>query len=189
MNDLFTIERFCYAPTATFGRLFIPTAHDHDPPLEGFRCFTCENPWMDNVPYLSCIPCGVYRVTYGRYHRRNYPAWELHDVPGRTLIKIHRGNTADDVLGCIVVGKSLGYVDDQWAVTSSAERYDDFMVAMERFGKEARVEIRNQPINIGCLPDAVRITQLRADGVYTSTLDLSPEKAKPRVGDPTEPSG
>jgi len=33
--------------------------------------------------------------------------WHVNDVPNRTHILIHAGNTARDVVGCVAVGRSL----------------------------------------------------------------------------------
>ena len=111
------LERFAYTPMGTFGVLS----------MDEFRCFTVERPWLNNKPSVSCIPRGIYTVKFGRFHRGGYNCYELLDVPGRSLIKIHVGNTMDDVIGCIAVGKGLGYVNDLWAVTSSRKAYDEFM--------------------------------------------------------------
>ena len=115
-----TLERFAYAPVGTFGLLTLPE----------FRCFTVERPWLGNEVRVSCIPEGEYEMRLGRFNRGGYPAYELLDVPGRTLIKIHRGNTMNDLLGCIAPGRELGFVDNLWAVTNSTKAYGDFMEAM-----------------------------------------------------------
>lgn len=66
----------------------------------------------------------------GRFNRGGYPAYEIEDIPGRSLIKIHVGNTIDDVIGCIAPGRHLGWVAQKWAVTSSRLAFRDFMRAM-----------------------------------------------------------
>ena len=61
----------------------------------------------------TAIPYGRYRVTLDyspkfspRYGGRKIPF--VHDVPGFEGIRIHTGNTADDSLGCIIVGVRVG---------------------------------------------------------------------------------
>lgn len=81
-------------------------------------CFTCELPWRDNTPDLSCIPPGVYDCI--PHNSTDHPnTWELQDVPGRSAILIHSGNTEKDSLGCIVVGSELGTLDGLPAVLNS----------------------------------------------------------------------
>lgn len=68
-------------------------------------CDTLEPAWRDNEPGASCVPEGVYRMVpeYSPAFRREL--WELKGVPGRSEIKIHRGNTPADSRGCILVGE------------------------------------------------------------------------------------
>ncbi len=76
-------------------------------------CLTLEEPWKDNQKGISCIPEGRYRCT--RYispklKRRGSKDPEvilLHDVPNRSFVQIHIGNTLDDVEGCIMPGETL----------------------------------------------------------------------------------
>lgn len=81
-------------------------------------CCTLELPWLDNQHEISCIPKGSYRVT-----RYNSPSkgevFLLHDVPGRSMVEIHSGNTVDDIKGCIAVGRTYGRIKDKRAVIYS----------------------------------------------------------------------
>ena len=81
-------------------------------------------------------------MVLGRYNRGGYPAYELLDVPGRSLIKIHRANTMNDLLGCIGPGKDLGYIAGKWAVTHSRDAFGEFMDAMADV-PNAEIDIRN----------------------------------------------
>ena len=116
-----TLERFAYTPVGTFGRFTLPE----------FQCYSVERPWRNNAPRESCIPEGQYKLIKGRFHRGNYDCYELQSVPGRSLIKIHRGNTMEDVVGCIALGSHLGFIHGLWAVTSSVKTYNDFMRTAE----------------------------------------------------------
>jgi len=76
--------------------------------LNGERiCDTLENPWLDNQRNISCIPEGVYDVRL-RLPResgtRDYIHLLVKDVKDRDWILFHRGNTAKDTSGCILVG-------------------------------------------------------------------------------------
>lgn len=81
-------------------------------------------------------------IQLGMYNRGGYQAYEVMDVPDRSLIKIHVGNTIDDVIGCIAPGKSLGFLERKWAVTSSKKAFQEFMIAMDGVA-ESTLEIRS----------------------------------------------
>ena len=114
------IERFAYTPVGTFGRIVLPN----------FNCFTVEKPWRDNIPFESCIPEGTYSAVLGKFHRGGYPAYELIEVPGRTLIKLHRANTEDELLGCIAPGLLLGCIHGKWGVQRSTEAFEQLMLLL-----------------------------------------------------------
>ena len=90
--------RNTFSKKSTIGELF----------LNGERiCDTLENPWVDNQRNISCIPEGVYPVRL-RLPResasRDYLHLLVQEVPNRDWILFHRGNTAKDTSGCILVG-------------------------------------------------------------------------------------
>ena len=90
--------RDTFSKKSTIGELF----------LNGERiCDTLENPWVDNQRNVSCIPEGVYPVRL-RLPResgtRDYLHLLVQEVPNRDWILFHRGNTAKDTSGCILVG-------------------------------------------------------------------------------------
>ena len=61
----------------------------------------------------------VRSIFYGSEDQRDYPCWEITDVPGRSLVTAHVANEISELLGCIAPGLGLGYVHNRWAVTSS----------------------------------------------------------------------
>lgn len=83
-----------------------------------FLCNTLEDPNRDlnkngkfdagesKVYGDTCIPFGVYEaeLTYSPKFKRVLPL--LLNVPDFTGIRIHRGNTTKDTLGCILVGEN-----------------------------------------------------------------------------------
>ena len=92
IRDTFTDE-------STIGELF----------LNGERfCDTLELPYRDNQRSVSCIPTGSYKVRM-RYPResatRDYLHLLVQEVKDRSYILFHRGNSAKDSRGCILVGQ------------------------------------------------------------------------------------
>ena len=126
-----TLYRLAYTSMGVFGQLRV----------DGFECFTVERPWAKNMPSVSCIPTGKYALIPRKYNRGGYNAYEIMDVPGRTEIKIHKGNRAKDVQGCIAPGTELGAITDEWAVLHSGDAFEAFMLAMD--GRSCDIEIIN----------------------------------------------
>ena len=92
------IIRDTFTDKSTIGKLFING--------ESF-CDTLENPWLDNQRNISCIPEGQYKVRLRLAREsatRDYLHLLVQDVPNRSYILFHRGNTAKDTSGCILVG-------------------------------------------------------------------------------------
>jgi hypothetical protein len=54
----------------------------------------------------TAIPTGTYAMTINVSPKFNRLLPRLLDVPGFDGILIHRGNTADDTMGCILVGEN-----------------------------------------------------------------------------------
>ena len=71
-----------------------------------FFCNSLELPDKGNARNISCIPAGLYdvRLTYSSAFKRTLPL--LMNVPGRSGIRIHRGNKAADTQGCILLGEN-----------------------------------------------------------------------------------
>ena len=126
-----TLNRWCTSTMGVFGTLTIGD----------FECITVERPWVGNLPTVSCIPAGVYTLRRDYYNTGCYEAFEICDVPGRSRILIHIGNTIRDVKGCVAVGKDLGWVNNLWAVTDSRYTFNRFMDAMHGID-ETTISIR-----------------------------------------------
>ena len=97
--------------TVTLG-MFSVLGESH-PPL-----YTLEEPWKNNAPNVSCIPAGKY-ICRPHTGARFKGVWQVMDVPGRSAILIHAGNTTDDIEGCILVGLSHGRLNRKPAVLES----------------------------------------------------------------------
>ena len=107
------VQRIAKRDTYTIGRLYI----------DGERfCDTLEDRVRDlskeaKVKGRTAIPTGRYKVvlTYSPRFKRILPL--LDSVPHFTGVRIHRGNTAKDTEGCILVGynREVGKVLDSAA--------------------------------------------------------------------------
>lgn len=74
-------------------------------------CDTLEDPVRDltrevKVPGETAIPPGRYRVILNVSPKFKRELPRLLDVPGFEGILIHRGNTAENTAGCILVGEN-----------------------------------------------------------------------------------
>ena len=115
MVPTFTLERYCYAPSCTIGTLRIRDK----------KFSTIEKPWLGNRPNISCIPQGLYRChkyTSGKHGE----TFEI-DVPNRTYILFHVGNSEKSVTGCIALGLTPDH--ERFFIHRSKD-------AMEAFRKE-----------------------------------------------------
>jgi hypothetical protein len=66
-------------------------------------CYTLELPWRSNYKNVSCIPEGSYsciKAVSPRFGQCLY----FRDVPARSGILIHVGNSVADTRGCVLVG-------------------------------------------------------------------------------------
>ena len=93
------IIRDTFTENSTIGKLFINGE---------YFCDTLENPYINNERNISCIPAGAYKVRLRLAREsatRDYLHLLVQDVPNRTYILFHRGNTAKDTRGCILVGQ------------------------------------------------------------------------------------
>jgi hypothetical protein len=111
MLDSYRLVREPSTEDGTLGEMFNPDG--------SHLCFTMELPWKDNEPQKSCIPVGTY--TCVPHNSATHPGtWELLNVPNRSEILIHTGNTDADSLGCILVGRTIGALNGVPAVLLSS---------------------------------------------------------------------
>lgn len=92
-----------YSFDCTIGELF---RVDYNTQKTEHICYSLEDATSDHKVYgQTCIPTGTYKVVmaYSPRFKRNLP--RLIDVPNYDGILIHKGNSAKDTLGCILVGK------------------------------------------------------------------------------------
>ena len=92
------ILRDTFTDKSTIGELFLNSE---------FMCDTLENPYINNERNISCIPEGQYSVrlrTARESATRDYLHLLVQEVPNRDYILFHRGNSAKDTSGCILIG-------------------------------------------------------------------------------------
>lgn len=104
------VKRKYPRPTYTIGKLYINGRFICDTCEDRDRGLTADDP-MDvikakKVYAETAIPKGRYKVilNFSPKFKRELP--RLLDVPGFSGVLIHRGNSAEDSAGCILVGEN-----------------------------------------------------------------------------------
>ena len=93
-------------------------------------CVTLEPADQDNAPNHSCIPASQYLCQ--RWESRRFgETFKVLNVPKRTDILFHRGNTDDDTTGCIILGITWGNLSGDRAVLNSGKSFESFMDALK----------------------------------------------------------
>ena len=131
-----TLKRTYTAPDYTIGHLYIDGQYFCDTLEDTVRDLTREK----KIPGQTAIPAGTYHVlvTYSPKFKRKLPI--LVNVPMFTGIRIHRGNTAKDTEGCILVGKNT----EKGKVTGST----DYEIELTRRLSEAEERDETNTIEI-----------------------------------------
>lgn len=92
------VQRNTFTDNSSIGDLYID---------EKFHCHTLEDVVRaggDKVYGKTAIPAGRYEVIMTMSNRFGRVMPLLQNVPGYDGVRIHKGNTAEDTLGCILVG-------------------------------------------------------------------------------------
>lgn len=91
---------------------------------------TMELPWTDNTPNQSCIPTGSYVCRRIRSPKFG-DTFEVTQVPNRSHILFHQGNTLEDTEGCILVAEEFSGTFDHPMVASSARGFGEFLALLK----------------------------------------------------------
>jgi hypothetical protein len=109
MINLLLHRRFLGADY-TIGSLYVDGAYFCDTLEDTDRGLTQSMPLEEiariKIPHETAIPTGVYKVIVNRSPAKKRMLPRLLDVPGFSVILIHRGNTKNDSSGCILVGEN-----------------------------------------------------------------------------------
>lgn len=113
-----------YSPKYTAGMLTDETGD--------LKLVTLELPSLNNAPDKSCIPEGMYTcLNHNGSDLAKADCWALQNVPSRSGILIHIGNTTEDTVGCILVGL---HSDSEGAIYFSTRA---LQVLRDYIGKDA----------------------------------------------------
>ena len=95
-------------------------------------CVTLEPADLLNKANVSSIPAQQYwchRMVSPRFGE----TFEVQNVPGRTHILFHSGNTDDNTEGCILIAQHFGKIGKNRAILNSGETWTRFMNKMADF--------------------------------------------------------
>lgn len=135
------LRRIAKRDTYTIGKLYVndkyfcDTLEDKDRGLTSNM--TVEEIKSKKVYGKTAIPTGKYQVIYSYSSRFKKYLPLLLNVKGYEGIRIHSGNTAEDTLGCVLVGKNsvVG------KVVESRTTYDKLAKILEQACKQEKVYI------------------------------------------------
>lgn len=89
-------------------------------------CYTLELADKLNCPNESSIPAQQYMCM-----KINSPkfgeTFQILNVPGRSHILFHAGNTSNDTLGCILLGQTVGKLKGNRAILNSGNTFNLFL--------------------------------------------------------------
>lgn len=96
------LKRLYLKTDYTIGKLYMDGKYFCDTLEDQVRDLTKEK----KIPGKTAIPAGTYEIVVNMSPRFKRKLPRLLDVPGFDGILIHRGNTAEDTAGCILVGEN-----------------------------------------------------------------------------------
>ena len=95
-----------------------------------WRCRTLELPWENNAPQISCIPAGIY--TCRHFNSAKFgETFQVCDVPGRSGILFHAGNSVKDTRGCILLGRDCEIFCGRPFLTASRATMEAFRKTLD----------------------------------------------------------
>lgn len=131
MNPIVTLKRISDTGFETLGELS----------FNDFLCKTLERPWKSNIPFISCVPKGLYDVRWCFSLKLMQFTYQLLNVSNRAGIRLHKGNFFFDVDGCILLGDSFADIngDGKMDVTNSTITLAQFVSLMGKKDFQLRI--------------------------------------------------
>ena len=108
-----------------------------------WACFTCEDmvrPAGIKIPGGTAIPYGIRKVIIDMSTRFGRLMPHILNVPGFDGVRIHKGNTAADTEGCILVGMVKGTDSISNCEPAFGKIFTAIQAAINR-GEEVTIEI------------------------------------------------
>lgn len=104
-----TLKRVSLQNTYTIGKLYVNDTYFCDTLEDKVRDLNKDGKFDNGEVKVygeTAIPYGTYEVivNYSNHFKRNLPI--LLNVPSYEGVRIHRGNTPKDTLGCILLGEN-----------------------------------------------------------------------------------
>lgn len=109
---------------------------------------TLEDKWRGNERNVSCIPVGSYACRRWKSPRFGV-TYIVGDVPDRSAILFHPGNTQRDTEGCILVGSNF-LVGDVSGIGNSSGAFRSFMKNLHG-EREFNLIVRGNPCGAGTI--------------------------------------
>jgi hypothetical protein len=107
--------------------------------LAGF--FTLELPWRDNKSNISCIPYGVYPISFIKQsaNKKFYDCYRVFDVLSRAGVLIHNGNLVEHTHGCILIGENIVMLKGMPFLTNSKNSLRKFVSNLHYKNEELKI--------------------------------------------------
>ena len=101
------VNRFSFKETETLSRVTL-VEDDGSVSFEGFAVEDRVRAPGVKVPGETAIPAGSYKMVLSKSPKFGRILPEILNVPNFVGIRIHKGNTAADSSGCLIIGSRLG---------------------------------------------------------------------------------
>lgn len=134
------IDRKWRKPEYTIGRLYVNgeflcnTIEDKDRGL--YQGMSVSDLVEKKVPSETAIPTGTYKLQISYSPKFKRDLIEVMNVGGFQGIRFHRGNTAADSAGCIIVG-----INNAQGRVSDSTKYEQIVTDIVRKADEAYLTI------------------------------------------------